>query len=574
MHYNLFKSRNRAFLEEMTNRTEDMPEVYQAVNTMQNTAFKINTKVYQVANTIFGKGSTVGKLPSTEDTPLPPKPKDIATNAETRKQWKQKASIVHEYNATLKSKRLLITKLLGVAETYENEPEIYFPMQYDFRGRCYCVPMFLNYQGNDLAKSLLLFARGKPLKTNDDLRSLAIHGANTYGEDKRPLEDRAKWVEENEEAIIASAKDPHNHYEFWAKADEPYQFLAFCFEWEEFKASGGEEGFITNLPCYSDCTNSGLQIFSGMLRDETGGHATNLIATEKPQDVYAEVANKTLSLLEEMPDTIYKKMWLEYGITRKTTKKVTMCIVYGLTQYSCRAYIEEHLKEMEEDKIKQCPFPKLKDGSGIPSITQATNYLSKLVWKAIGEVIVSAKEAMLWLQTVSRLVSTGDPKTKQSIPITFTTPTGFIVQMNYMEMKKQRVWTKMGESMVQKPVTIQFETKRIDSRKVANAISPCFIHAIDASMLQKAVCLASNNGINSFACIHDSFGVLAPDVEKMKACVRQSFVEIFDGNNLLEDFCKEITLQVAKEKRHLIPPLPKLRNLNIKGVLDSDYFCS
>ena len=68
--------------------------------------------------------------------------------------------------------------------------------------------------------------------------------------------------------------------------------------------------------------------------------------------------------------------------------------------------------------------------------------------------------------------------------------------------------------------------------------------------------------------------MLAPDVEKMKACVRQSFVDIFDGHNVLEDFCKEITLQVVKKKRHLIPALPKLRNLDIKGVLDSDYFCS
>mgnify|MGYP003132929040 FL=1 len=569
MHYNLFKSRNRAFLEEMTNRVDDMPEVYEAVNTMQNTAFKINTKVYQVANTIFGRGSTVGKLPSTEDTPLPPKPVDIATNAEARKQWKQKASIVHEYNATLKSKRLLISKLLGVAETYENEPEIYFPLQYDFRSRVYCVPMFLNYQGNDLAKSLLLFAQGKPLKTDEDLKSLAIHGANTYGEDKKPLEDRCKWVEDNEEAILASAQDPHNHYEFWAKADEPYQFLAFCFEWNDFKSSGqGDGDFVTHLPCYSDCTNSGLQIFSGMLRDETGGHATNLISTDKPQDVYQEVANKTLTLLNDMPDTVYKKMWLDYGINRKTTKKVTMCIVYGLTQYSCRAYIEEHLKEMEEDKIKKCPFPKLKDNSGIPSIGQATNYLSKLVWKAIGEVIVSAKEAMLWLQTVSRLVSANQ------LPVTWTTPTGFKVQMNYMEMKKQKVYTKMGESMITKQVNIQHETKKIDSRKVANSCSPCFIHSLDASMLQKAVCLASHNGIKSFSCIHDSFGVLAPDVEKMKACVRQSFVDIFDGHNVLEDFCKEISGQVAKKKRHLIPDLPKLRNLNIKGVLDSDYFCS
>ena len=569
MHYNLFKSRNRAFLEEMTNRADDMPEVYQAINTMQNTAFTINKKVYQVANTIFGNGSIVGKLPSTEDMPLPPKPKDISTNPVSRKEWKQKASIVHNYNATLKSKRLLITKLLGVADTYENEPEIYFPLQYDFRSRLYCVPMFLNYQGNDLAKSLLLFAKGKPLQTDEDLKSLAIHGANTYGQDKKPLEDRCKWVEDNEEAIIASAKDPHNHYEFWAKADEPYQFLAFCFEWEEFKSSGeGEGDFVTHLPCYSDCTNSGLQIFSGMLRDETGGHATNLIKKDVPQDVYQEVANKTLELLKEMDDTIYKKMWLDYGINRKTTKKVTMCIVYGLTQYSCRAYIEEHLKEMEEDKIKKCPFPKLKDGSGIPSVGQATNYLSKLVWKAIGEVIVSAKEAMLWLQTISRLVSAN------GLPVTFTTPTGFKVQMNYFEMRKQRIYTQMGESMVQKKVTIQHETKKIDSRKVSNAISPCFIHALDASLMQKAVCLASNNGVSSFACIHDSFGVLAPDVEKMKACVRQSFVDIFDGHNVLEDFCKEITLQVVKKKRHLIPALPKLRNLDIKGVLDSDYFCS
>ena len=569
MHYNLFKSRNRAFLEEMTNRADDMPEVYQAINTMQNTAFTINKKVYQVANTIFGNGSIVGKLPSTEDMPLPPKPKDISTNPVSRKEWKQKASIVHNYNATLKSKRLLITKLLGVADTYENEPEIYFPLQYDFRSRLYCVPMFLNYQGNDLAKSLLLFAKGKPLQTDEDLKSLAIHGANTYGQDKKPLEDRCKWVEDNEEAIIASAKDPHNHYEFWAKADEPYQFLAFCFEWEEFKSSGeGEGDFVTHLPCYSDCTNSGLQIFSGMLRDETGGHATNLIKKDVPQDVYQEVANKTLELLKEMDDTIYKKMWLDYGINRKTTKKVTMCIVYGLTQYSCRAYIEEHLKEMEEDKIKKCPFPKLKDGSGIPSVGQATNYLSKLVWKAIGEVIVSAKEAMLWLQTISRLVSAN------GLPVTFTTPTGFKVQMNYFEMRKQRIYTQMGESMVQKKVTIQHETKKIDSRKVSNAISPCFIHALDASLMQKAVCLASHNGVSSFACIHDSFGVLAPDVEKMKACVRQSFVDIFDGRNVLEDFCKEITLQVVKKKRHLIPALPKLRNLDIKGVLDSDYFCS
>ena len=78
MHYNLFKSRSRAYLEEMNNRAHEMPEVYQAVNAMQNTSFKINIKIYQVANSAFHNGSVVGRLPSTENIPLPPKPHDIA----------------------------------------------------------------------------------------------------------------------------------------------------------------------------------------------------------------------------------------------------------------------------------------------------------------------------------------------------------------------------------------------------------------------------------------------------------------------------------------------------------------
>ena len=120
MHYNLFKSRSRAYLEEMNNRAHEMPDVYKAVNAMQNTPFKINIKVYQVANTIFHNGSVVGKLPSTENIPLPPKPFDIATNEDARKRWKRKASQIHQENATLKSKRLLIDKLIWVANEYQN----------------------------------------------------------------------------------------------------------------------------------------------------------------------------------------------------------------------------------------------------------------------------------------------------------------------------------------------------------------------------------------------------------------------------------------------------------------------
>ena len=48
-------------------------------------------------------------------------------------------------------------------------------------------------------------------------------------------------------------------------------------------------------------------------------------------------------------------MWSDYGINRYTTKKVTMCVVYGLTKFKCREYIQEHLDENAEDGIPN-PF--------------------------------------------------------------------------------------------------------------------------------------------------------------------------------------------------------------------------
>lgn len=68
--------------------------------------------------------------------------------------------------------------------------------------------MFLNPQGNDLAKGLLTFAVGKPITNARALGWLMIHGANTFGEDKVALAERVDWVTENEDRILVTAEDP------------------------------------------------------------------------------------------------------------------------------------------------------------------------------------------------------------------------------------------------------------------------------------------------------------------------------------------------------------------------------
>jgi DNA-directed RNA polymerase len=83
----------------------------------------------------------------------------------------------------IRSKNLLEMKTLEIALIFKDLNEIYFPVRLDFRGRVYPVVDFLNYQGTDLAKSLLVFSKGEKIYKPDieSIKYLLIYGANCYG---------------------------------------------------------------------------------------------------------------------------------------------------------------------------------------------------------------------------------------------------------------------------------------------------------------------------------------------------------------------------------------------------------
>ena len=154
------------------------------------------------------------------------------------------------------SKRLLLRKTIQVADKFKDEPEIYMVYQLDFRGRIYAVPNYLNPQGTDFAKALLTFSHGKKLNEQGACH-LAIHGANQFGYDKHALQERIDWTLENQDRILSCAKDPINDL-WWAKeADKPFEFLAFCKEWESYL--NDPENFESCLPVSADgstfCSN-------------------------------------------------------------------------------------------------------------------------------------------------------------------------------------------------------------------------------------------------------------------------------------------------------------------------------
>jgi DNA-directed RNA polymerase len=554
MRRKLIKTTNSNYLEEMTHLADDSPEVYNALNSMQDTAWKINKDVLKVMQDVWELGWSVGKMPSRELIPLPPKPSDISENRDSRKAWSREASKIHIENARQNSKKIHQTKLLYIGEKFKDEENIYFPYQLDFRGRVYATPNFLNPQGCDLSKSLLLFSEGKKIVTKQARKWMAIHGANVFGEDKLSLKGREDWVRDNEELILGVATDPFNHTDWWSNADKPWQFLAFCFEWKKIK---DDPEYKSCLPVAMDGSCNGIQIFSSLLRDHVGGKAVNLIPSDSPEDIYKEVADVVIEKLENSND-ILAKQWLDFGISRKATKRSVMVLPYGGTRYSCRSFVEEYIKDMvEAGSVEPWGDDRFK-----PSI-----YLANIVWASIGEVVIAARSAMDWLQEVAKIVSS------QRLPIVWTTPTGFVVMQNYVDFISQRVKTQLGDSATKRNMhlTVIEPTNKINKRKQTTGISPNFVHSLDASVLVQSVNRASKAGIKNFSMIHDSYGTLAEDSEVLATSLREAFTEMFQ-DNLLEKFRDEVCAVLPPELLSEVPEIPKFGRLNLNGILTSDYF--
>ena len=128
----------------------------------------------------------------------------------------------------------------------------------------------------------------------------------------------------------------------------------------------------------------------------------------------------------------------------------------------------------------------------------------------------------------------------------------------------------MGDSIVK--LSIASETKFIDKRKTGQSICPNFIHSLDASVLQLAVCKAKDYGVDEFSLIHDSFGVVAPDVQKMGKALREAFCEIY-SQDVLANWAMEMKQMLSERNAKKMPNIPAKGNLNLALVKDSVFFC-
>lgn len=598
---NFVKTRDREYLKALDAKMEagELDTVTQAVNALQETAWRVNARVLETITTLWDAGGDMAGLPLREDAPLPRCPvcgADVTENVtsgqadhpcitmlrdtdfEAYRNWQLDCKAVHTRNTSNFGRRLGVARNLALARKYQQYERFYYPYQLDFRGRIYAVPPFFNPQGAPVAKGLLEFADGKPLGSMMAVKWLAVHGANCFGNDKVSLDERYSWVVQHQNHILAAADNPLEN-RWWMDADEPACFLAFCFEWAGYVQEGLD--YVSHIPVAMDGSCNGLQIFSLLLRDAEGGRAVNLTPTQQPHDIYQIVADKVKAQLEATAagegEDVYATnaegdeylryntaevahAFLRLGIDRKTTKRQVMVLPYGGTVKACTEYTREWIDEKLAAHKGDAPlWPEH------ISLWNSTPYLSNIIWQEMVATVIAARDAMSFLRKLATIVA------KKVGPIRWTTPCGFPVLQQYWDVTPRRIKTNMGETVIQYNMIEHTDT--IDVAAQRTGFSPNFVHSLDAAALMQTVTTAQHKGVEAFAMIHDSYGTHAADTETLASVLRTVFVEMFSGN-LLERLLFEVKASLPLTLHERLPAVPTQGNLSVEDVKNAKFFFS
>jgi DNA-directed RNA polymerase len=447
------------------------------------------------------------------------------------------------------SRRLSINLTISTANKVLDYDKIYFVYSLDYRGRVYATSPFLSPQGPSYSKSLLEFAEGQYLD-DKGLEWLKVHIANEYGHDKLPYDERIQWVDNNINYIYDAGHKPMDHISFWAYADKPYEFLAACF---------GMYDYMNEQPVHVgvqlDATCSGIQIYSGLLLDEVGAKAVNVVGDTR-NDIYQQVADKVNHYLhtgdypatyefkdkegvERVVETKEEAESLAGKITRKLTKRNTMTLPYSVT---LRGMYDQLREEFKDARIQGKIF-----WEGDEWI--ATKLLADLNHRAIYEVVEGARLGQEYLKEVGSNLADTDKIVEYTTPLyNFK-----VVQRSFKQIKK-RVKTYFGS------LVLRNNTSDVDRRSQVNGIAPNVVHSLDATLLYLTV----EKQIGAVGTNHDCFTVPPNDAEVLRDNFRIAYKELMECSPLA---------YIGKQLDDTVE-VPHIGTLDLDDVLDAQYIIS
>ncbi|XP_068654084.1 DNA-directed RNA polymerase 1B, mitochondrial-like [Aristolochia californica] len=527
---------------------EQLQPVFNALDTLGNTKWRVNKRILSVIDRIWASGGRLADLVDRDDVPLPEMP-DTEDEALIKK-WKWQVKSVQKENSERHSQRCDVELKLAVARKMKDEEGFFYPHNVDFRGRAYPMHPYLNHLGSDVCRGILEFAEGRPLGKSG-LRWLKIHLANLYagGVDKLSYDGRLAFTENHLDDIFDSADRPLEGRRWWLGAEDPFQCLAVCINLAEALRSSSPETTISHMPVHQDGSCNGLQHYAALGRDKLGAAVVNLVTGEKPADVYSGIASRVLAIMkrdaendpEKDPNAKIARLLVK-EVDRKLVKQTVMTSVYGVTYIGARDQIKKRLSERNAISDEKERFV-------------AACYAAKVTLTALGEMFQAARDIMSWLGDCAKVIAS------ENQPVRWTTPLGLPVVQPYRVAGRHLIKTSL------QILTLKRETDKILVKRQRTAFPPNFVHSLDGSHMMMTALACKQAGLN-FAGVHDSYWTHACDVDQMNRILREKFVELYEQpilENLLESFQKSFPSLS-------FPPLPECGDFDLKEVLHSTYF--
>ncbi|PKA50864.1 DNA-directed RNA polymerase 3, chloroplastic [Apostasia shenzhenica] len=505
---------------------KQLTKVFEALDSLGNTKWRVNRRILDIVDTVWHQGGGVAGLVDCNDIPEPERPESMDP-AEIKK-WRWKTRKARKANNEMHAQRCDTELKLSVAHKMKDEEGFYYPHNLDFRGRVYPMHSCLNHLSSDLCRGVLEFAQGRQLGKSG-LWWLKIHLANIFGGgvEKLSYDGRLMFVENHLNDIFDSATNPLDGKRWWINAEDPFQCLAACMDLSDALSSPSPQCFISHLPIHQDGSCNGLQHYAALGRDSLEAAAVNLVAGEKPADVYSGIAARVYEIVKKDslrdpavdPSALLARILVDQ-VDRKLVKQTVMTSVYGVTYVGAREQIKRRLSEkghITDDRL----------------LFTASCYAAKVTLKALGETFQAARSIMKWLGDCAKIIAT------ENQPVRWTTPLGLPVVQPYRNAERHLIKTSL------QVLALRREGSLVAAKQQKTAFPPNFVHSLDGSHMMMTAISCRNSGLQ-FAAVHDSFWTHACDVDKMNEILREQFVELYNIP-ILENvsrslFCYSITI--------------------------------
>lgn len=525
-----YKTKQFPIVRGVKNPSKLNDHLLRSINTLQAVPYRINTVALEAvkANLVEPKKSDFVKV----DFPEKSDKKWTADEIDLIKLYK---SQIKAYKSELGKYRANVL-MLDIADQYKNEERIYFPWNFDYRGRKYPIAVFLNPQGDDAVKAILEFADGITL--NDaGISAMYYTLAGLWGADK----------EEPEERIIIGKEVVSNNY---LEADEPYQFLALQTKVKEWQS---DNSALIYTPSHLDGCANGSQHTAMLTGCKSTAYATNILPSPdgKRRDLYIEVADKALELVrisDNLQDVIAYIVDCLESNGRKYAKNPTMTKVYSA---KLQSFAQSCLKNMHDLNYI------------IDLCNEKTAFaFAKEIAKALDVILKGGTIWEKWIQATSKIL------TSNNKGFSWVTPDGFKVVVDRKKRKSKVLKIKLNGKTIL--LSVNENTPDIDSNKIKSGISPNVIHSFDATHLRMTESKCLDFGITQFNMIHDSFGCDMNNLWNLLRFTKEAWVEMYGNFDIAENLANQFRTQTDKE----IESCSFLGGFNVEEVYKSNHFFS